>query len=207
MVSVMQGIKINLAKIPPVAKNLMLNRGAPKYAMRFGIVLDESIILPTTHSKRRLIPAAAQLAQYRRSWDNPSGAWLMVIGTYGDEDMALVAALGLMLKATIKNAENPSLFNRPFFWKLFGGNYDRLRQSDEYRNGIGSIGLLVLNNLAENSTVEKIEKARDLCTMYADIPRVLVVAGIDPMVFAIEKLHMTPQRVLHLGRKAKKIGI
>ena len=104
----MTAIKINLAKIPPVAKTLMLNRGAPKYAMRFALTLNDSVILPTTHSKRRLIPAAAQLAQYQRSWDNASsGSWLMVIGSYGDEDMALVAALGLMFRATVKNAENP----------------------------------------------------------------------------------------------------
>ena len=127
----------------------------------------------------------------------------MVIGSYGDEDMATVAALGLMFKATVKNAESPSTYSRPFFWRLFGGNYDKLRSSDEFRNSIGSIGLLVLNNLAENSTVEKIEKARDLCTLYADIPRVVVVAGIDPMVFSIEKLHLTPQRVLFVGRKPK----
>ena len=203
----MTAIKINLAKIPPVAKTLMINRGAPKHAMRFGISLDEKIILPVTHFKRRLIPATVQLAQYRRSWENPTGSWLMVIGTYGDEDMALVAALGLMLKATIKNAENPSIYNRPFFWRLFGGNYDKLRQNDEFRNGIGNIGILILNNLAENSTVEKIEKARDLCSLYSDIPKVIVVAGTDPMVFSLEKLHLTPQRVLHLGRKGKEIRI
>jgi hypothetical protein len=171
--------------------------------MRLALTLDESVVLPAKHERRRSVISSVQLAQYQRSWDNPSGSWFLVIGSDADEDMAVTAALGLMLRSTIRYAENPAAYDRPFYWPLYGGNWDRLRDREEFRSGVNGIGMLVLTNLAENSSREKIERARDLLCMYSDVPRVLTVAGTDPLLFAIDQLHMTPSRVLYLGRRRR----
>jgi len=193
-------MKIDLTKCTNVARDMMVARGASKSMFRINISLDDSTVIDSKHEKR-IVPSATQLSKFKRSWDNPSGSWLLIIGSDIDEDYSMVAAIGLMWQSTIKHAQNPLSYPRPFLWRLFGGNYDRLRQNDEFRTGIGNIGLLIMSNLAENSTLDKIEKCRDLIAMYSDIPKVVVVAGCDPLVFSTEKLHINPTRVLYLGRK------
>jgi hypothetical protein len=193
-------MKIDLTKVPIVAQEMLISRGANKQQFRFSLILDEVNILPTFH-ERRSIPITTQLSKFKRSWNNPTGSWFMIIGSEMDEDLCMTAATGLMWRSIVKHAENAYKHSRPYHWRLFGGNYDRLRQNDEFKSIIGGIGLLMLSNLAENSTIEKIEKCRDLIAMYPDIPKVVVVAGCNPLAFSIEKLHMNPNRVLHIGRK------
>lgn len=50
--------------------------------------------------------------------------------------------------------------------------------------------LLVISNLTPNSTTTKLEKARDLIEAFPDIPRIVVVAGMDPMSFLTTRLHV-----------------
>lgn len=181
----------------------MVSRGAPKFAMRFSLSIDNTNVLASSHERRKVVPPAVQLSKYQRSWDNPHGSWWMVIGSDFNEDMAITAALGLMMRSTIRHAGNPGVHHRPFCWPLYGGSWDRLRDREEFRSGVGGIGMLLLTNLAENSSREKIEKCRDLLNMYSDVPRVVTVAGSDPLKFAIEQLHASPTRVLHLGYRRR----
>lgn len=199
----MKPIKIDLGKCTPVARSIMTGRGASRHSMRLSLTLDESAVLPSMHERRRAVPPTAQLAGFRRSWDSPSGSWWMAIGSSRGEDLALAAAVGLMWRSAVRYAENPATNHRPLLWPLYGGSHDRLRDRDEFRSGIGDVGMLILTNLADNSSREKIEKCRDLLTMYADVPRVVTVAGCDPLTFAIEQLRMSPTRVLHLGRRER----
>ena len=195
--------KIDLSKIPDTAKQLMVGRGAPKSMLRFSLTLDSNNVKNSEHARRQPISLSRQITQYTKSWEKPYGAWLMVIGSDFDEDLAVVSALGLMYQSMSRHAKRPNECKQPYLWRLFGGSYDRLRQNDDFRNGVGGIGMLILTNLAENSTPDKIEKARDLIAMYPDIPKVVTVAGSDPLVFSLEKLHINPTRVLHLGRNRK----
>ena len=196
-------VRVDAAKSPQ-ALTLMVSRGAPRYVLRYGTIeVGEHMLLPATHPSRRPITPQQQMSSLRRSIEAPtSGSWWMVVGTDHDEDLAMSVALGIMLRATIKNAESPSTCQRPLMWPLYGGTYDRLRDREDYRSGVGTVGLLILTNLAENSTREKLEKARDLLSMYASVPRILVVSGSDPLAFALDHLHSTPTRVLNLRRAA-----
>jgi len=178
--------------------NLMVNRGARDLSRQSPVKLDESLILPCLHEKRKPIPPAYQLSQVAKCFSEPRGNWWLTIGTMYDEDLALTIANGIMLQAMSLQGGNP-----PFMWPLYGGTYDKLRDKEEFRQGIGGVGLLLLTNLAENSSREKLEKARDLLAMYGHIPRVLVVSGADPLAFSLNQLHATPTRVLYVGRNAK----
>lgn len=188
----------------PRAANLMVSRGAPKAALlRAPFDLDSSNVKPALHSTCKPIAPMVQIRDFIAWQEAPtSGARWMVIGSQFDEDMAMSAALDVMLRATILHAEN-SLSQRPFLWPLYGG-YNKLRNRDEFREGIGGIGLLILTNIAVNSTREKIESCRDLLHMFSKVPRIVVLAGGDPLQFALDELHARPNRVLHIGRGTQK---
>jgi hypothetical protein len=124
-----------------------------------------------------------------------------------DENVAEAVAIGLMQAAMSKTLLRPSETPRPFLHPVYGGWKDRLRDDDKYREVVGRIGLLVINNLADNSTPAKLEAARDLLHMYSSIPRVLVVSGADPWAFSIDVLRRKPSRVLHVGRSARSVTI
>ena len=67
---------------------------------------------------------------------------------------------------------------------LYGGfKNDPLESGSQY-------SLLVITNLAVNSTNSKFEKARDLLIHYSSIPRIVVAAGEDPLSFMSTKLYM-----------------
>ena len=50
--------------------------------------------------------------------------------------------------------------------------------------------MIVLTNLTPQSTNQKLEKARDILETYPDIPRIVVVAGADPLSFLATRLHV-----------------
>lgn len=58
--------------------------------------------------------------------------------------------------------------------------------------------LVVISNVAINSTDFKIDKVRDYLTMYY-CPKILIAAGCDPIEFATKKLYKTPQYMLYFG--------
>jgi hypothetical protein len=50
--------------------------------------------------------------------------------------------------------------------------------------------LLVLTNLSADSSLVKLEKAKDLVERFPNIPRIIVNAGEDPMSFVNSRLHL-----------------
>lgn len=78
-----------------------------------------------------------------------------------------------------------------FYWhSLYGNTRDKLRDTEGTPPELKDCHLLVLSNLAENSTAMKTEKARDLLNMYSNIPRILTVGGVDPVQYAKHQLHV-----------------
>lgn len=188
-----------------MARAIMAARGASDRALDGTLDLKAGrTVASISHASRKTpVSAQVQIRQYDDAWKNPRGSWLMVIGSIHDEDLAITAALGLMWQSTIKSAVDPRRFDRPFFWRVFGGSYDKLRQSEDFRVSIAKVGMLVLSNVAINSSPEKIEKIRDILSLYSEIPRIVTVVGCDPLTLAVDSLHMNPDRVLYLNRKAE----
>ncbi len=75
-------------------------------------------------------------------------------------------------------------------WHCLYGSYDNplLREYDPI-DGKSSPTLLVLSNLTAGSTNVKLEKARDLIERFAEIPRIIVSAGEDPISFHSTRLY------------------
>jgi hypothetical protein len=75
-------------------------------------------------------------------------------------------------------------------WHTLYGDFNNriLREYDEI-DGKSPPSLIVLSNLTPNSTNVKLEKARDILERFADIPRIVVCAGEDPMSFFTTRLY------------------
>jgi hypothetical protein len=64
--------------------------------------------------------------------------------------------------------------------------------------------MLIISNLAENSTAMKIEKCKDLLEKFPNIPRVVVVAGTDPVSFAATQLHVPAHGICYISSALSK---
>jgi hypothetical protein len=76
-------------------------------------------------------------------------------------------------------------------WNVQYGGYEN-RLLKEY-SGIDSSyepSILVLSNLAVNSTQQKLEKAKDLLERFSSIPRIVIAAGEDPISFLSSRLYV-----------------
>lgn len=67
-----------------------------------------------------------------------------------------------------------------------------------------NISLLVLNNVAPDSSQTKKEKLRDLLTIYADIRKIVVVNGMEPYRFFTEHLRMPLHGLCYLTNNSVK---
>jgi hypothetical protein len=192
--------KINLGK-PPELLGLMTARGAPRYLMRNRMVISESDLSSANAEGYKPIMPRMQLAYLRKSIERPGyGSWLMVIGSAGEDARARIAALAVMQSAMLASLSGS---DRPLWWPVYGGRWDKLRDDEPWRTSLGRVGLLVISNVAENSTPDKIEKVVDLLHMYSNIPRVLIVDGVDPLEFAASRLYRRPSRVVYVRRRAR----
>lgn len=61
--------------------------------------------------------------------------------------------------------------------------------------------LLVLTGLTPNSTSTKLEKARDLLSAYSHIPRIVVIAGEDPITFMARKMYFKTNSIFFHSAK------
>lgn len=196
------GVRINLNKLQGL-HGLMVNRGAPRHLLRMEFALTENDLSSARNPIYRSVMVSTQLAHLRKTLAHPTyGSYWMLIGSEIDDKIAMGCALSIMQSATLQNIKEPHVGARPLMYPLYGGRWDRLRDDDAFRSGVGRIGLLVLTNLTADSTPEKIEKAVDLLHMYSNIPRVLVVSGMDPLEFAVTKLYRKPSRVLYIKKRA-----
>lgn len=81
--------------------------------------------------------------------------------------------------------------NKDFVWhSVMGGLRDKIRDDDTPDERMKTAKLFVISNLTETSGNLKVEKTRDLLTQYSMLNRIVVVAGINPAVYAKTILRM-----------------
>ena len=122
--------------------------------------------------------------------DDPTVPMIMGISGSPDDSKAkyMAAFLVDMHVKRLKSQANP-------WWAPLYGGFD-----NPYLNVDKSPPtMLVITNLTNNSTNVKLEKARDLIEAYPDIPRLVVIAGIDPISFLAAKLHVPINGLIYLS--------
>ncbi len=73
---------------------------------------------------------------------------------------------------------------------MYGGFDNPLMKTYDPWDGVTDPTMLVLTNLGTSATNLKLDKTRDLLERFANIPRVVVVAGEDPMSYLTTRLNV-----------------
>jgi hypothetical protein len=90
----------------------------------------------------------------------------------------------------------------PYWEQLYGGFAE---PSVYYQaENFGEPTLLVISNLAVNSTNAKVGKAQDMLERFANIPKIVVAAGTDPISFMSAVLHKPVHGLAYFPEKMVK---
>lgn len=112
--------------------------------------------------------------------DNPLAPCIYGVASAPSDDRAKYFA-AYLVQQFVQNV--PPSKNRILWHYLYADFKNPLIANDEQPS------LLVITGLTPNSTPPKLEKARDLLEHYCDIPRIVVIAGEDPITFFASRLY------------------
>lgn len=76
-------------------------------------------------------------------------------------------------------------------WHTLIGGFDNPLINSKHNGEIDHPSMLIISNVTMDSTVSKMEKLRDILEVHSNIPRIVVVAGADPLTFFNTKMHMS----------------
>jgi hypothetical protein len=133
--------------------------------------------------------------EYLKGMRNLNKPYLCILGGATNDTIAGQIALLVCAQVIHDNA------GQKIFWHTLTGAFkDKIRDDDVVGADAMSSSLLVISNIAQNSTNIKIEKLRDLLEIYSSKPRIVVLGGMNPMDFAQKILYTKPSCVLYSGR-------
>jgi hypothetical protein len=150
--------------------------------------------------KTRRQPKAVQLLAHKNVVEQPfSDPYLYLIGSSPNDAKAKCVAAHIMSCATqmqLDNRISKTTKGRqtPLWHTLTGSWQDKLRDRQEDQPS-----MLIISNITVDSTAVKLEKLRDLCELYSNIPRIIVFTGTDPITFANTRLRLAVNHVLSLA--------
>lgn len=149
----------------------------------------------------RIIEERIQRSSLAMFMDDPTAP--MIYGVSGNPDDSKAKLFAAMLAQIHMNHVGNVKGN--ILWHVLYGGFDNkvLREYDEI-DGKTAPSMLVLSNLTPNSTSVKLEKARDLLERFADIPRIVVSAGEDPMSFLTTRLYVPVNGVAYFSESLVK---
>lgn len=185
-------------------RSLMQARGVPNYALFDGYPRHYASLVTRVEVQGengvKTIKPATQIEMFEDTIDSPySRNYLYVMSSDVSESLSSQLALFIFKQAMDINRGKS---RKPYWHVLDGSTKDKLRDDINYRETqVGNPSLLILSNVAVNSTTMKIEKLRDLLVQYSGVPRIVIASGCDPLRFCSEFLYVRPNKVLYFGRK------
>lgn len=194
--------------IPNSIKSYLRAKGVPfTFFSQPRFKLEEHILrfsYSDDKQKGSVISPDIQYKAFMRTYKKPlERPYLYVIATDHNEIRAGAVALTIFERLSNKLIldKTHSVSGSPYWHQVYGGRWDKLRDDKGTQTTVGDISFLVISNIADNSTHEKIEKVRDLNYRYIDVPRIMVVAGTNPLKFSYDQLKIRPDRMLYLGER------
>ena len=139
-----------------------------------------AFVIESPRLENKIIESSVQIESLEQFKANPAAPMIYVIAGNPDDSKAKYFAAYLAYLHKLKLATRADVH-----WEaIFGGFDNSLIKKDIEPS------MLIISNLAENSTAVKIEKAKDLLERWPNIPRIVVCAGEDPISFAATKLYV-----------------
>lgn len=153
-------------------------------------VQDYKTISP--YFKTRLMSKRKQLNLAAELLDKPLDTHgVHVVSSFPNDTRARLFALHVMRNAYVDSVPTS---RKPKWVTLYGDklDYERVKQ--------GRPNFLVISNVVIDSTQYKMERLRDLLSMFGDIPRLVVTGGtIDPTELFNNRLYMECDSALSIG--------
>jgi hypothetical protein len=153
-----------------------------------------AFVLESPRLEQKIIEASAQVDSLSEFVAKPNTPMIYVVAGNPDDSKAkyFAAYLAAQHKAHLKHRAD-------IIWEPVFGGYDNpiMRRDIEPT-------MLIISNLAENSTAAKIEKAKDMIEKFPNIPRIVVVAGTDPVSFAATQLHVPAHGLAYFSSALSK---
>ncbi len=146
----------------------------------------QAFVIENERLKDKLIESDVQDASLKRWIDDPTLP--VVYGVSGSPDDVQARYMAAYLAQV--HVQRVGHTNARVVWhSLYGGYRNDLL--DDYKDAGSAYlpTLLVLTNLAQGSTPQKLEKAKDLIERFSTIPRIIVSAGEDPLSFLSVRLN------------------
>jgi len=140
----------------------------------------------------RFLEASVQQESLAAFMEKPRRAMTYIVaGNPDDREARYFAAYLAQIHATAAGIDTNVL------WESMTGAFENPAMRE-------SPSLLIVTNLTSRSSNLKFEKTRDLLERHATIPKVLVVAGEDPISFAATRLHAPCHAIAYFGAKTSK---
>lgn len=186
--------------------SMLTARGLPRDILRSRPFDLEQHTLTITSEVEGLKPKRVkkqkQIDAFLDLCEDPFGKpYLTVIASFPNDMKAKQAAAYLMeraLKAQLDRTSGIRHHHLPLWHTINGSFQDKLRDKGE-----ANPSMLILSTITKDSTNVKLEKIRDLAEQYSSTPRVIVLAGNDPMTFANSRLYLALNSCLYLAHGKK----
>ena len=92
------------------------------------------------------------------------------------------------------------------YWHSLYGFKDKLIER-ELQDRIGIPGLLVIDCLFNECTTGKMDRVRDLLSMFSNIPTILIGSGFNPAEMCRDNLYIMPNKMLYLEDAFETLSI
>lgn len=107
------------------------------------------------------------------------------VSSFPSDERAKYVATSIIANILQRKAKSKKAISRPYWHRVYGGFKDEIRDKM-----IEKPSLLVISNVdCQNNSSIKIEKVRDILEKYEGVPRLVVLAGGDPLSFFGSVLH------------------
>lgn len=146
----------------------------PKFVFR-----PNDYILEHPRLNRKEIDSFTQLKSLASFVENPSYPGVYGVASDPNDNVALYFAAYL---AATYVAINP---RANVLWHSLSGYKNTLLEEGTSE----TLDLLIVTNVTAQSSPHRLEMLRDLLVKYADIPRIVVIGGEDPVTFFATRLH------------------
>ena len=157
--------------------------------------------------QNKIVSSSVQLKSLETFLANPCTPCIYGVGAEPTDSYSLYFAAYLAYLFTAMRLQMQDRLLRPIGdvrWEtLRGGYHNPLIYEDGSTNE--NIGMLILSGITPNSTPNKLEKLRETLVAYSHIPRVVVIAGEDPLTFFSARIHhKLTNMYFHSGALSKR---
>lgn len=159
----------------------------------------KAFVVENSKLEGKVIEASVQISSFKTFEANPKAAMTYISAGNPDDVKARHFAMflaSLHCKWIRAQGKAPTVL-----WERLYGGFDNpaMRPSQDPT-------LIVIDNLSVIPNKVKYDKARDLITRWSSIPRILVVAGEDPISFAASRIYKPCHGLAYFPSKLTKIA-